>query len=327
MAHESNSPYVKWHIDSFEYIQDSIYKVNGWVFHQNKDIKNILLGETSVTYTRILRNDVAEAYPYIINNRVGFEFLFELRDLSKPISITLEDNSGVINIGSLKNMTEKFINLSLEIKSPKVSLTANYILNSGFDNLHKGVMVVDNFYKDPDAVREYAMKNLTFSPSGYHKGERSHERFILNGTKERFEQIIGRKVTNWEHPEYANGRFQFCVETDPIVYHVDNQTFAAVIFLSPNAPLEAGTATYRSKITGATRFEEFDTPEFVTTFKGYGDEISFYDGSSFEVVDRVGNVYNRLVIWDAKTIHAATKYYGDDINNSRFFHLFFFDVE
>ena len=188
-------------------------------------------------------------------------------------------------------------------------------------------MVVDNFYKDPDAIREHAMNNLTFSPSGYHKGERSQERFILNGTKERFEQIIGRKVTNWEHPEYANGRFQFCVDGDPIVYHVDNQTFAAVVFLSPNAPLEAGTATYRSKITGATRFEEFDTPEFVTTFKGYGDEISFYDGSSFEVVDRVGNVYNRLVIWDAKTIHAATKYYGSNIQNSRFFQLFFFDVE
>jgi hypothetical protein len=79
--------------------------------------------------------------------------------------------------------------------------------------------------------------------------------------------------------------------------------------------------------SGATRFEEFDTPEFITTFKGYGDEISFYDGSSFEVVDRIGNVYNRLVIWDAKTIHAATKYYGNDINNSRFFQLFFFDVE
>lgn len=325
MAHESNSPYVKWHIDEFKQVQNSIYKISGWIFHQNRKIKNILIEDSILTYQRISRPDVCQIYPYIVDNNVGFELLIEKKDLYKTLSIVFEDNTGIVNIGNFKDFTAKFTNFHSIINSKP--LTEDYILNSGFNNLHKGVMVVDNFYKDPDAIREYAMNNLTFAPSGYHKGERSQERFILNGTKERFEQIIGRKVTNWEHPEYANGRFQFCVDGDPIVYHVDNQTFAAVVFLSPNAPLEAGTATYRSKITGATRFEEFDTPEFVTTFKGYGDEISFYDGSSFEVVDRVGNVYNRLVIWDAKTIHAATKYYGSNIQNSRFFQLFFFDVE
>jgi hypothetical protein len=325
MAHESNSPYVKWHIDEFKQIQNTTYKITGWVFHQNREIKNILIGDSILTYQRIPRPDVYQTYPYIVDNNVGFELLIEEKDLYKTLSVVFEDNTGIVNIGNFKSFITKFTNFR-SITNNK-SLTEDYILNSGFNNLHKGIMVVDNFYKDPDAVREYAITNLTFNASGYHKGERSQERFILNGTKERFEQIIGRKVTNWEHPEYANGRFQFCVEDDPIVYHVDNQTFAAVVFLSPNAPLEAGTATYRSKITGATRFEEFDTPEFITTFKGYGDEINFYDGSSFEVVDRIGNVYNRLVIWDAKTIHAATKYYGNNINNSRFFQLFFFDVE
>ena len=288
MAHESNSPYVKWHIDEFKQVQNSIYKISGWIFHQNRKIKNILIEDSILTYQRISRPDVSQTYPYIVDNNVGFELLIEEKNLYKVLSIIFEDNTGIVNIGNFKDFTAKFTNFHSIINSKP--LTEDYILNSGFNNLHKGVMVVDNFYKDPDAIREYAMNNLTFSPSGYHKGERSQERFILNGTKERFEQIIGRKVTNWEHPEYANGRFQFCVDGDPIVYHVDNQTFAAVVFLSPNAPLEAGTATYRSKITGATRFEEFDTPEFVTTFKGYGDEISFYDGSSFEVVDRVGNV-------------------------------------
>ena len=322
MAHESNSPYVRWHIDSFEKTKGSFYKITGWIFHQNKEIKNILVGDSILNYKITPRLDVEQVYPFIVNPNVGFEFCIEELHLSKPISLILEDNSGVINIGNLKSYSSNFPNIN-----PLTDSTQDYILNSGFNNLHKGLAVVDNFYKDPDAIREYAITNLTFNSSGYHKGERSQERFILNGTKERFEQIIGRKVTNWEHPEYANGRFQFCVEDDPIVYHVDNQTFAAVVFLSPDAPLNAGTATFKSKITGATRFEEFDTPEFITTFKGYGSEINFYDGSSFEVVDQVGNVYNRLVIWDAKTIHAATEYYGNNINNSRFFQLFFFDVE
>ena len=322
MAHESNSPYIRWHIDSFEKTKGSFYKITGWIFHQNKEIKNILVGDSILNYKIIPRLDVEQVYPFIVNPNIGFEFYIEELYLSKPISLILEDNSGVINIGNLKSHVSNFPNIN-----PSSNSTQDYILNSGFNNLHKGLAVVDNFYKDPDAVREYVIANLTFNSSGYHKGERSQERFILNGTKERFEEILGRKVINWEHPEYANGRFQFCVKDDPIVYHVDNQMFAGVVFLSPDAPLNAGTATFKSKITGATRFEEFDTPEFITTFKGYGDEVNFYDNSSLEVVDKVSNVYNRLVLWDAKTIHAATEYYGDDIRNSRFFQLFFFDVE
>ena len=49
--------------------------------------------------------------------------------------------------------------------------------------------------------------------------------------------------------------------------------------------------------------------------------------STYEVVDTVANVYNRLVMFDSKSIHAATGYFGDAIENARFFHLFFFDVE
>jgi hypothetical protein len=67
----------------------------------------------------------------------------------------------------------------------------------------------------------------------------------------------------------------------------------------------------------------------IRVLEGYKETFStgFYDSTQFDVVDTVGNVYNRLVIWDALTIHAATKYFGTDLHNSRLFHLFFFDVE
>jgi hypothetical protein len=61
-------------------------------------------------------------------------------------------------------------------------------------------------------------------------------------------------------------------------------------------------------------------------FKGKSNEMNFYDGSNFEKIDEVGNVYNRLVLFNAKNIHAATQYFGDGIDNARFFHMFFFDV-
>lgn len=45
----------------------------------------------------------------------------------------------------------------------------NIVLKSGFNNLKKGLVVVDNFYKNPDLVREFAIKQVKFEHSGYHK--------------------------------------------------------------------------------------------------------------------------------------------------------------
>ena len=46
--------------------------------------------------------------------------------------------------------------------------------------------------------------------------------------------------------------------------------------------------------------------------------------------DRVGGVYNRLVLWDAKMIHTASSYEGlsgSDATHSRLVQLFFFSIQ
>jgi hypothetical protein len=99
-----------------------------------------------------------------------------------------------------------------------------------------------------------------------------------------------------------------------------------MVYLTPDAPLQSGTATYKSIHTGKTKFEEAVGEEYETTFRGRSDELNFYDKTSFEMVDNIANVYNRLVLFDSKNIHAAINYFGDTKENSRFFHLFFFDI-
>lgn len=306
MNHSSNNPDVLWYIDSVTKANDDLYRVVGWITHKREVISRLTVGEIGLNLTIIDRPDVQAVYPTIPTRSVGFSFMIGEAYMTKPINVHLE-NSIIENIGTLESW---------------------YIAALGFNRLEKDLVVVDNFYNKPDTIRDYAINNLNFAPSGYHKGQRS-DRFILDGTKEAFEHILGREIYNWNHPNYANGVFQFCTKEDPIVYHVDTQTYAGLVFLSPNAPLTSGTATYKSKVTGAARFsnEEMGSDLFNKTFTGYGDTINFYDGSSFELVDRVANVYNRLVLFDSKTIHAATEYYGSDINDSRFFHLFFFDVK
>lgn len=180
----------------------------------------------------------------------------------------------------------------------------------------KTVWVVDNFYADPHAVREYALQQ-EFAPNiKYFKGSRSLDQFSLPGTKQAFENIMGIKIREWESHGMC-GRFQYCTAEDPLVYHHDGQKWAAMVYLTPDAPYHTGTSLFASK-NGArnTADSSFDQ----SVFKG-----GFYDSTKFDLVDSIGNVFNRLFIFDAQCIHAASQYFGQTKEDSRLFHIFFFD--
>jgi len=303
MAHDSRNSNVLWYIDSITPDGDE-YNIKGWITHKTLKVTGLKIDGQDIKVNVHDRFDVLGVYPTLPTTQVGVEFKLRKEDFNKLIDVVTE--RGIVReIGSIYPW---------------------YIYHLGFNNKNKNLIVVDNFYNNPDEVREYAMKNLTFNFSGYHRGQRSTDQFILSGTKEAFESILGRPIYNWNHPNYANGVFQFCTAQDPIVYHVDTQNYAAMVYLTPDAPLRSGTASFKSKLTGATRFDTNDHPLFEPTFKGKNSDLNFYDNSTFEMVDSVANVYNRLVMFDAKSIHAATGYFGDAIENSRFFHLFFFDI-
>lgn len=307
MNHFTNVNGILWYMDSLE-VNGSALTFKGWLAHTEQAISSITLNNQPVLTTIGFRPDVVKVYPFLKTPHVGVEVTINRNQIKDSVGLILADGSTVQNIGTFEKWA---------------------IFYSGFNPIQKkGVVVVDNFYDNPDWIRSFAMNNLTFAGSDYHRGKRSEERFILNGTKEAFERILGKEIINWNDPSYANGKFQYCTSTDPIVYHVDTQTYAAMVYLTPDAPLNSGTATYRSKITGATRFDNYDdNPElYERTFKGRSSQMNFYDNSTYELVDSIANVYNRLVMFDAKTLHAATNYFGDSIETARFFQLFFFDV-
>jgi hypothetical protein len=307
MTHKSNFENVFWHIDSMQLISNDLYEVSGWIFSTEGIIKKVIIGDieySSLQNGLYPRKDVKEVYPDLPNDLVGWTFTVKPSNVNAPIDIILDNEVQISNIGTLDSWL---------------------VFNSGLNYVAPiNIIVVDNFYSNPDLVREYAIENLNFESSDYHRGMRSSDSFILNGTKERFEQILGKPILNWNNPSYANGKFQFCTSLDPIVYHTDIQSYAAMVFLTPNAPLQSGTATYRSIYTNSIKIDNDDT--HAKAFKGLSNDLNFYDKTSFEVVDSIANIYNRLIIFDSKNIHAAVNYFGDTIYNSRFFHLFFFDV-
>jgi predicted O-methyltransferase YrrM len=177
--------------------------------------------------------------------------------------------------------------------------------------------IVDDFYDDPHAVRDFALQQEFEKNLDYYKGNRSKNQFIVPGTKEAFEKIIGKKITNWTETHGMCGRFQYCTAQDDLVYHCDGQTLAGMVYLTPDAPVSCGTSLFAHKKTGMRNENDFGN---INVFEG-----GYYDRTKFELVDTAGNVFNRLVLFDAKCIHSANEYFGTDLTNSRLFHLFFFD--
>ncbi len=62
-----------------------------------------------------------------------------------------------------------------------------------------------------------------------------------------------------------------------------------MVYLTPDAPLNSGTATYRSKITGATRFDNYDDKEETIT-EITNKDLSVYTGTYVKVV-----VINKII--------------------------------
>ena len=62
-------------------------------------------------------------------------------------------------------------------------------------------------------------------------------------------------------------------------------------------------------------------------YKNFVDRefTTFVDPTPYERVDTVGNVFNRLVLFDGGLIHSGNDYFGWDIPSSRLFQIFFFE--
>jgi len=186
-------------------------------------------------------------------------------------------------------------------------------------NVKDRMWIVEDFYDDPDSIREFALHQDFYDDPGF-IGRRTRKQFFFPGLKERFEEIMRKKITVWE-AHGMNGRFQYNIpEENGLTWHCDSQAWAGLIYLSPNAPFNSGTRMAANK---KFRIRHCTDPRLMDTF----NQKTFCDGSIYEDVDIVGNVYNRLVIYDGRLIHAAMQYFGYDKDTARLWHMFFFDAE
>jgi hypothetical protein len=179
------------------------------------------------------------------------------------------------------------------------------------------MIVIDEFYNNPNDVREFALAQ-EFDVTGNWPGTRT-KTFINESTKETIQKIlqdVSGNVTDWQANDGYTGSFQLTTSMDRSWIHADSyNTWAGVLYLTPDAPLSGGTGIFRYKKTGSMM-------EDGTDLSGVTQDMT-----KWELVDRVGNVYNRLVLYRGNNYHMSLDYFGKDKEDGRLFQLFFITTE
>jgi hypothetical protein len=178
------------------------------------------------------------------------------------------------------------------------------------------VIVIDDFYSNPDGVRQFALQQ-EFKYWDNYPGLRTRS-FINDSTKESLKQILynaAGDITNWNDKDGLTGSFELATSKDRSWVHTDHfNTWAGLIYLTPDAPLSGGTGIYRYKKTGATVASQLH-------------EYESQDMTKWELCDVIGNRYNRLVLYHSDQFHNSIDYFGTNKEDGRLFQLFFLTTE
>lgn len=193
------------------------------------------------------------------------------------------------------------------------------------------LIIVDNFYNNAPDVRKYILTQ-EFSVRGNYPGQRtiSYATEELKNIIQKYVEPFAGKITEFPIPKKElsdsatiyNGAFQYTVASDRSWIHSDKwNNWAGVLFLSPDAPLSAGTAFYRF-YDGTRSQEDTDLSKNQEIIDRFTQDLT-----KWELVDRVGNIFNRLILFNAHNYHMSMDYFGDTKENGRLFQVFFFSTE
>lgn len=168
------------------------------------------------------------------------------------------------------------------------------------------LIVIDNFLPYPNVVRTWALSQRFFNceemtqHTGHPNTWPGLRTITVNELDTNYADIVLSRISHIAQTVFGvtanlsiRSSFQLTNEKDGDSWiHVDDDVdLAGLLYLTPNAPISAGTTTY--------------TPP------------------PHKEVDKIGNVYNRLVMYRATTYHKSSGYFGSTVNDGRLTQVFF----
>jgi hypothetical protein len=194
-----------------------------------------------------------------------------------------------------------------------------------------GLIVIDNFYNNPHDTRKYILTQ-DFKVRGNYPGQRtiSYANQHLRDIIQEYITPFGGKITEFPMPNETNkdnnniynGAFQFTTSRDRSWVHIDgHNNWAGVLYMTPNAPLSSGTSFYHFH-DGTACKRDMEILENKEETDKYSQDLT-----KWKKVDEVGNVFNRLILFNSNRFHMSMDYFGDSKENGRLFQVFFFSTE
>jgi hypothetical protein len=206
--------------------------------------------------------------------------------------------------------------------------------------------VVDNFFETPSMIRKLALSLEYTKGNGIYPGVRSkflHQ--IDPGLARYFNQKIfslfydfnihhvNLKVESMFHmisSKYEEGWIHNDLNYQNNIPETDWE-IAGLVYLTPDAPISGGTSLYR--VNSDINFNPIEMQEFKELKRKFyqGEELDLEHyrqlrdqfNNSYTKTTEIGNVYNRLVVYNASDWHRGNIFFGNNQEDSRLTLVFF----
>jgi Family of unknown function (DUF6445) len=196
------------------------------------------------------------------------------------------------------------------------------------------VTILENFYEKPDEVRRFALsqkykyRHQMKEVSYVFPGCRTKDLFVIN--KPLFESA-NKKIISLFHGDQDITRWAISTSFQSVsekfgegVIHTDQNTvFAAVLYLTPDAPLDSGTSLFKPNAKFDQEKYEWYLKENDRRFDQGEIAMDTSYHEMFDEVVRINNVYNTLILYEGRHYHAANKFFGKTLKDSRLAQVFF----
>ena len=194
------------------------------------------------------------------------------------------------------------------------------------------VIVVDNFYSEPQAIRKFALGVKYLRVPSYNVAAmQSVNAFFSDSTVKQIERCMGTRIY-FNQQEAAFGKFRIMTKDDTARLHVhsDRHPWAGVLYLTPDNLSRGGTGFFwhkESGFSGPPTNAEIATSSYIRSQEHF-EEILVRDSlnlSCWEMFHLVPYKFNRLVLFrGSHFFHGTYKRFGCDAQTGRLTQNFFF---
>ena len=196
-------------------------------------------------------------------------------------------------------------------------------------------IIVDDFYRNPEKVRNYALQTEYDNPAG-NGWMGAHSLKRMPGTREtllRISSLVSKAHTpNWEELDalYKMEKRVYCGgfaalfqrQIGAVHAHGIEGDFIGIVCLShPNDCKDRKAAMFfRHRQSGL----EALGPDMALNETIYKDKFNY---AKWQVIDAVDMQFNRLLLFDARYFHGPSPGFGNHIANSRLIQAFCFRLQ